>query len=143
MNGSHVNYWDASAVLSALFGDEHSVEAQRWAHRDGVHLLSSLAHAETWAVIGRIQREGTLADVLIDAARESLEQGPWRHLNLQPDWNSAEPLLAQWRLRGADLWHLATAKRLQRQIPELFLLTFDMRLREAAEGENLAVQCRN
>jgi len=40
-------------------------------------------------------------------------------------------------LKGADLWHLATAKTLQEQIPELVMFTFDDRLRVAAEGENL------
>ena len=34
--------------------------------------------------------------------------------------------------------HLAMAKALQVDIPELMLLTFDERLRAAAEGEGLA-----
>jgi len=139
-NDSLIIYWDASAVLSALFDDRHSQEAQRWARKEEVHLLSTLAYAETCAVIARIQKEGVLAQVLIEAANEVLEEGPWRHLNLYPDWTTVQPLSAKWRLRGADLWHLATAKRLQRQIPELCLLTFDARLQEAAQGENMAVR---
>ncbi|MDQ5874602.1 MAG: hypothetical protein M3526_04365 [Actinomycetota bacterium] len=35
-------YWDASAVLSALFLDEHSPRAVKWAMLDGMHLMSSL-----------------------------------------------------------------------------------------------------
>ena len=139
-NDSQVIYWDASAVLSTLFEDRHSQEAQRWARKDEVHLLSTLAYSETCAVIARIHKEGVLAEVLIEAANEVLEEGPWRHLNLYPDWTTVQPLSAKWRLRGADLWHLATAKRLQRQIPELCLLTFDARLQEAAQGEDMAVR---
>lgn len=138
-NDSQVIYWDASAVLSTLFDDSHSPQAQRWTRKHEVHLISTLAYAETYAVIARIQKEGVLAEVLIEAAIESLEGGPWRHLNLDPDWTTVQPLSKKWRLRGADLWHLATAKRLQRQIPELCLLTFDMRLHEAALGEKMAV----
>ena len=134
-----VIYWDASAILSVLFADNHSQQAQFWARKEGVHLVSTLAYAESCAVIGRIQREGVLAEVLIAAALEALERGPWRHLNMQPEWERMQPLAEKWRLRGADLWHLATAKRLHKQLPEMCLLTFDARLMEATKGENMAV----
>lgn len=32
-----VLYWDASAVLSALFKDNHSLKAHQWANRAGYH----------------------------------------------------------------------------------------------------------
>ncbi|MGH2424940.1 MAG: hypothetical protein ACRDF1_01465 [bacterium] len=41
----------------------------------------------------------------------------------------------KWSLRGADLWHLCTAKSLQSELPELRILTFDARLATAARGE--------
>lgn len=132
-------YWDASAILSTLFEDIHSEEAQHRSRQPGVHLLSSLAYAEVHAVIVRIKREGVLADILIDAALSSFEQGPWRRLNLQPEWSEVQSLADKWRLRGADLWHLATAHRLQAQLPELRLLTFDQRLQEAVIGENMGL----
>lgn len=140
MNGNDlpVIYWDASAILSALFTDRHSAVAQRWANIPGVHLMSTLALAETCAVIHRIQRQRLLAQVLISAAYEVLESGPWRRVNAWPDWEIVQPLSAQWPLRGADLWHLATAKTLQRQLPELFLFTFDARLQTASQGEGMA-----
>lgn len=134
---SAVIYWDASAVLSALFKDKHSETAIDWSRREGVHLLSSLASAEVYAVISRIKREGLLTDVLIKAAYESLEEGPWRRLNLLPDGNRIKTLSQKWPLRGADLWHLAAAETLRERIPELFLLTFDHRLMAAAMGEGL------
>lgn len=139
-NSSVVIYWDASAVLSALFKDDHSEEAMNWSRREGVHLISSLSYAEVCAVISRIRRERILVDVLINAGYESLEEGPWRHLYLIPDWDKFKSLSQKWPLRGADLWHLAAAKTLQKRIPELHLLTFDNRLMVAAMGEGLQGQ---
>lgn len=71
-----------------------------------------------------------------------LQQGPWRHLNAWPNWATLRSLSAKWPIRGADLWHLATAKGLQAQIPELGLLTFNMRLQRAGEGEGLGFSAR-
>ena len=134
-----VLYWDASAVLSSLFGDAHSDEAAGWAERDGVHLLSSLAYTETCAVIARLERERLFPDVLIGSARETLSAGPWRRLSLLPDWEAVRTLAPKWPVRGADLWHLATACTLRRELPELGLLTFDNRMAVAAQGEGFAL----
>jgi predicted nucleic acid-binding protein len=133
-----VVYWDTSAVLSALFRDDHSDEATARARAGGIHLISSLAWAEAHAVIARIERERLLATVLVDAAREVLESGPWRRLNVSPEWNLVQTLARSWPLGGADLWHLAAAADLRADLPELVLLTFDARLAAAAHGEGLA-----
>ena len=139
----HVIYWDASAILSTLFKDRHSDEAQNWVHQEeSVHLMTTLAYAETCAVIARMQRDGLLADVLIKASLETLEGGQWRHLNTWPEWKIIQPLSLKWPLRGADLWHLATAKTIQNELPELFLLTFDSRLSAAALGEGMLAALR-
>ena len=132
-----VIYWDASAILSVLFQDSHSDPARSLAQLRGFHLVSTLAYIETCTVIARIGREGILADVLIQAAFEEIQDEPWRHLTFSPDLGVARSLSVKWPLRGADLWHLARAKSLQDQLPELVLLTFDTRLGEAAEGEGL------
>lgn len=134
---SLVVYWDSSAVLSVIFKDKHSKEAQIWIQREGVHLMSTLSYVETCAVIARIKREGSLADVLVKAALDVLNKGPWRNLNTSPEWKSIQPLSERWPLRGADLWHLATAISLKKQLPEIFFLTFDTRLKTAARGEQL------
>ena len=136
-NSPVIVYWDASAVLSALFKDKHSEEAINWSLREGVHLISSLCCSEVYAVISRIKREGLLAEVLIKASYQSLEDGPWRRLLLIPQESKLKTLAQKWPLRGADLWHLATAKTLQERIPELTLLTFDSRLLVASMGEGL------
>ncbi len=132
-----VIYWDASAVLSALFLDMHSKEAIAWLQKPGFHLLSSLAWAEVQAVIARVQREKALAGILIEAARKSVDSGPWRQLNMVPTREMTRNLATKWSLRGADLWHLATANTVKSELPELTLLTFDQRLKDAAIGEGL------
>jgi predicted nucleic acid-binding protein len=128
-------YWDASAILSSLFRDAHSDEAMEWAKRDGVHLLSSLAYTEVCAVIARLGRERRYPDVLLGSAQGTLEAGPWRRLSLLPDSTMVRKLAPKWPVRGADLWHLATALTLRRELPELAVLTFDHRMAVAADGE--------
>jgi predicted nucleic acid-binding protein len=137
MPGETVLYWDASAIVSALFKDVHSEQAWAMSRRDGVHLLSSLALAETHAVINRLARERLLADVLIRAALEALAAGPWRYINLSPGPGEIARLGARWPLCGPDLWHLALAVSLKQHLPELSLFTFDVRLQAAAQGEQL------
>ena len=132
-----VVYWDTSAILPVLFKDEHSEKAKSLVDQEGVHLISSLGYSEACAVLARIKREGFLADILVKAAFEVLETGPWRRVHLSPAWEDLHDLCTKWPLRGADLWHLATAKRIQKEFPELSLFTFDERLKIAANGEGL------
>jgi len=133
-------YWDSSSILSVLFKDTHSKEALTWFRKNGVHLISTLGYSEVCAVISRIKREKLLADILIDVAFKALKTGPWRYLNIWPEWEKLRALSHKWSLRGTHLWHLATAITLQDQIPELTLLTFDSRLGIAAKGEGLLAQ---
>lgn len=137
-----VIYWDSSAVLSVLFKDAHSTAAAKWAARGDVHLLSSLAHAEIWAVVSRMKREGFLPEAGVEDVRVRLEGGPWRYLSIAPDRKMVVPLAMKWSLRGADLWHLAAAKSLQTRLPEIYLLTFDKTLEVAARGEGLTLSRR-
>lgn len=132
-----VVYWDASAVLSVLFTDQYSERAGEWVQKEGFHLLSTLSHAETCAVIARMKRENHLSETSVQPAFESLANGPWRYLNSWPEKETIRSLSDRWALKGAELWHLSVAKGLQSQLPELFLLTFDVMLKRAAEGEGL------
>lgn len=129
-----VIYWDTSAVLSVLIADAHSTKATAAAHRSATHLISTLGYAEGFAVVARLEREGSLPTALADAARDVIVNGPWRKLALQPDWQSIEALASRWPVRGADLWHLATAETLRRELPELKMITFDARLGMASQG---------
>ena len=130
-------YWDASAILSALVQDTHSRVAARWSARDGLHLVSTLGWAETTAVLHRLAGENHLTKVLLDSALESLAAGPWRLIQRGPDQDSIDSLAVRHALRGADLWHLAQAHSLLGELPGLKMLTFDRRLRTAAESEGL------
>ncbi len=130
-----VVYWDSSAIVSALFADRYSDTASAAARAPGTHLVSSLGWAEVHAVIARIEREQALSPVLIAAAREAIERGPWVSVSVDPNRLLIATLARAWPLRGADLWHLAAAKVLQADLPELRLLSFDARLAEAARGE--------
>jgi predicted nucleic acid-binding protein len=135
-----VIYWDASAILSTLFNDSHSERAIAWAEIEGVHFISTLAYSEVCAVIARMKKDRILSDPLVSVSYEMLEQGPWRRLTASPEWETQKSLSEKWSLRGADLWHLATAKRLQTEIPELTLATFDIRLQKAAQGEGFGTE---
>lgn len=134
-----VIYWDASAILSALIRDSHSARASSTARQPSTHLVSTLGYAEVVAVIARLERVGELPKVLADTSRELLRDGPWRRLHLQPDWATLDELAAQWPLRGADLWHLATAVTVSRELPEVRVITFDGRLSAASVALGLAL----
>jgi predicted nucleic acid-binding protein len=106
--------------------------------RDGLHLVSTLGWAETTAVLHRLAGEGHLTKVLLESALESLAAGPWRLVQRGPDRDAIDSLAARYALRGADLWHLAQARTLLGEMPGLKVLTFDRRLRAAAESEKLS-----
>ena len=132
-----VIYWDSTALLSYLFRDEHSEGVMKKSRQKGVHLLTSLAIAEVYTVISRIQRESMLSEMIIDSLFELLLTGPWSRLNIMPDSLAMKELATKWPLKGSGLWHLATAKTLQREFPELMILTFDRELARASRGEKL------
>jgi len=102
-----VIYWDTSAILSTLFIDENTELAEQNLLLDAVHFLSSLALAETYAVIHRLRRERGLADILIDAALEALARGRWRALRTVPGESEIKTIASKYHLNGAGLWHLS------------------------------------
>jgi len=131
-------YWDPTSILSALFQDSNSEKAVSMSKREGVHLFSALCYAEVSAVLSRIKRRRALNEVLIEVANEALKNGPWRQLNIWPEWSILMALSTKRPLKAVNLWHLASAKTLKKQIPELTLLTFDEELKTAAEEEGLS-----
>lgn len=128
-------YWDSSAILSVLFQDTHSKTALPWLHKKGVHLVSSLAISEVYAVIARLERENVITNILAKSACAVLETGLWKKLLLLPSLENIKSIAFSWPLRGADLWHLALAKTLQEERPEIIFLSFDQRLKTAAKNE--------
>jgi len=133
-----VVYWDTSAILSLFFWDDHTDKARAYIRNDYTfHLLSTLSWCEAVAVISRLQREHILEQAQAERTIDAILEGPWKFLNINPKPSIARRLARKWSLHGADLWHLATAKTLQMELPEIFLLTFDKRLNTAARGERL------
>ena len=134
-----VIYWDTSAIISTLFTDINTGIAVKHLKKPGLHLVSSLGVAETYAVLNRMQREGHIRKSLFLEVTDMFEEGRWRGLNINPEKKDIKGIAKKWTLRGADLWHLASAKTLQKELPELSFLTFDQKLLEAAKGEGLSV----
>ncbi len=132
-----VIYWDSTALLSFLFKDRHSEQVIKKARQKGVHLLTTLTIAEVYTVISRIQREQLLSEILADSLFEALEAGPWSRLNIVPESSALRELARKWPLKGSGLWHLAAAKTLQREFPELMIMTLDSELARASRGESL------
>jgi len=130
-------YWDASAILSLLLEDRHSAKARSSSAEPGPHLLSSLAFTEVCAVMARLERERRLTPDDRRSTLRSLRAQPWSALHLEPDRALAADLAARHPLRGADLWHLATALTLAGRLPGVVLVTFDARLAEAARDEGV------
>jgi hypothetical protein len=125
--------------MSALIADSHSEGAVATAQRPLTHLVSTLAYAEVVAAVARAESERHLDAPRAQGVRRMIRHGPWRRLMLQPDWSAIDKLAAQSVLRGADLWHLACVSTLTRQLPEVRLFTFDVRLSRAAAQLGLAM----
>lgn len=134
---SGVVYWDTSAVISVLLQDVHTMDARGWLKKKAEHLTSSLTSAEFYACIARMERDGYLTAPLADATVQAFDHGPWRRLAATPDPGLLWSLARRSLLRGPDLWHLALTATLQRDLPEIVLLTFDTSLQAAASAEGL------
>jgi predicted nucleic acid-binding protein len=134
-----VIYWDASAILSVLVEDGHSQKAQKYINKRGVHFLSTLAAAETYAVLSRMKFDGILTTILYKSALEVFENSPLRKIYIQPEWKIIQKLSSLYVLKGADLWHLATVETIKMDLPETKIITFDKKLSSASKKEKVVV----
>lgn len=131
-------YWDASGVVSVLARDSHSNRAMRIAGRGGAHLLTSLAHAEAVAVLGR----GTTSRSTAETQRHvrAVLSEHWVQTAVVPETETVLPLAFMHKLHGADLWHLGAAVALRVELPLLRFVTYDAVLAEAAAAEGFTVE---
>lgn len=133
-----VIYWDSSAVLSALGRESHTDDALSWLSQDGVHLISTLTVAETSSVLHRMRRAQAIDDETLSDSLEVIANLPWRLFRLSPAWDDIAEAASRSGLKGADLWHLSLALTLRkRQFPSVRVLTYDVKLLEAAAEEGL------
>ncbi len=131
-------YWDTSAVISVLTEDAHTSDALAWYSKDNAHLISSLTFAETNSVLSRLRREGFMTTSGANTSLVTLSSAPWRRVSRGPGWDQIASAAQTCDLRGADLWHISMALTLKRQgIHELLLLTYDAKLKAAAEVAGL------
>ncbi|HVA22656.1 MAG TPA: PIN domain-containing protein [Candidatus Micrarchaeia archaeon] len=137
--GAPAVYWDSSAVLAGLTDDPRQALARSWLALPSVHCLSSLAVAESAAVLERLRRDGLLTRAQCSRLHRRLGGSPWRPLRLAAGTELMVALARRCSLRGADLWHLATARSLADALSGTVLFTFDRALAAAAAGEGLAV----
>lgn len=130
-------YWDASALVSLFVEDSHTEAARHELRHGSHHLVSSLAMAEVLAVLAWTAREVPRSAEAVGEAREDFLAGPWAWLSISPSRDTCGSLADTHSLKGVDLWHLAAAVDLRRELPGLRLLTYDVRLAAAAESEGL------
>jgi len=138
-----VRFWDSSAVVPLVCAESASGRCRSWLRADPVMLVWALAATEVVSALTRKRREGALERSLFAAAKERLAK-------LERAWNEvtqydavrarARRLLEVHLLSAADALHLAAALIAVEERPAIIeIVTFDQRLREAAEKEGFAV----
>lgn len=130
-----VYYWDGPAIFSTLFRDRNTDAALALLRSPAIHLASTLAQQQVFALTARLRRQGRLSRRAEIAAAWALSAAPFRTTRASPSWIG--PSSKEWALGAIELWHLAAAQALARPLPELRLLSFDLRLRAAAESMRL------
>jgi len=138
-----VRFWDSSAVVPLVCAESASGRCRSWLRADPVMLVWALAATEVVSALTRKRREGALDRSLFAAAKERLAK-------LERAWNEvtqydavrarARRLLEVHLLSAADALHLAAALiAVEERTAIIEIVTFDQRLREAAEKEGFAV----
>lgn len=132
-------YWDASALLSFLVKDAFTAAARGFFEYPALHVVSSLAYAETAAVVGRMARQDVIDAGTADFLLQSLDDSGWRHVPVSPSRSILREFQSRSPLRGADLWHLGLVLTLSREYGEFGLVSFDRRLNDAAAAAGVPV----
>lgn len=116
-------YVDTSAIIRVAFGEEGGADVERRLTRFRVLISSNLLEAEVRSAFARER---------IPFPRELLNRMDWSHPR-RPLTPEIEKVLAAGYLRGADLWHVATALHLPQEPAEVTFVTQDKRQRNVAE----------
>ncbi len=117
-------YVDTSAIVRVAFGEEGGIDVERRLARFRNLISSNLLEAEV---------RSTFARERIPFPRNLLNRMDWLHPG-RPLTPEIESVLAAGYLRGADLWHVATALHLPQEPAEVTFLTQDRRQRNVAEA---------
>ena len=129
-----MTYVDTSAVLALLFREPGGLTVRRHL-KSQAHVLSSvLIIAE---VLSALSREGIALDAA-DALLESLE------LVATDEWLKAEceEVLKTGHLRGANLWHVATALKVVGDFPRENMVFLTLDVSQGAVAKKLGFHVR-
>jgi predicted nucleic acid-binding protein len=117
-----VAYLDTSCLVAVAFGEPGSKALARRLERYGELVSSNLLEAELRSALSREK---------VDGGEELLDDVSWvfpdRRLTAE-----IERVLAVRHLRGADLWHLASALYLAESPEDMDFLTLDAAQRDTA-----------
>ena len=139
---------DTSGIVKLYIREEGSEIARRAVGEAWTTHASSLAYPEARSAFARLRREGSLDDESLAAVVEFLKED-WQRAAYNPvvplDWvcRLAGRLAEKHALRAYDAMQLASALRLRSAYAKgpagdvVRFLTFDARLRRAAEAEGL------
>ncbi len=133
-------FWDATAIVPLLVAEPATAHARELLAKDHELVVWWGASTECSSAIMRSRRSGKLTDADARTAREALAvlEGAW--YEIQPSGavrDQAARLLRIHTLRAADALQLAAALAWAGSPPAGAMVTFDERLREAADSEGM------
>lgn len=139
---SKTHYFDTSALVKRYFEEKGSRAVARIFSEHRFHAVASIAYAEFYAAVHRLNRDGLLNGKGLASACEKFE-ADWKGLivvDFTAETRKSVPaLLKKSSLRGADAVQLACAVMLaEREIPPVFVAS-DLRLINAARDHGLKV----
>lgn len=140
-------FWDASAIVPLLAGEERSVLARRVATEDAEMVVWWGTHVECLSAIARRERTGELSQDHADAARSGLEEVSSSWFEVQASSlvrDHAARLLRRHSLRAADALQLGAALTWCGGEPEQrSLFSLDDRVASVARSEGFRLVARS
>ncbi len=136
-----MRFWDSSAIVPLVLTQPRSAEAHAWLAEDTEVVVWWNTPVECASAIARLRRDGHLPASGERAARELLAVLRRSWFEIQPGDGVREQALRLLRLhtlRATGALQLAAAIEWAGTPPAGILLTFDDRLRDAAEREGFA-----
>ncbi len=133
-----MRFWDSSALVPLLLAQPRTERAKRLLEEDGEPVVWWGSAVDCASAIARLYRDGHLSGRDEQAARALLESLRSSWFEVQPGDGVREQALRLLRLhplRAADALQLAAALEWAGAPPDGGFVTFDDRLREAAQRE--------
>jgi hypothetical protein len=138
-----VRFWDSSAIVPLLVGQDGSPQADGWLREDDEVVLWTLTPVEVVSALRRLVREGGMDEesaIEAEARAEELVVASHVVVDVEAAKARAKRLLRLHALRAADALQLAAAVEWAAGRPEGRILhTLDDRLAQAARREGFDV----